>query len=589
MKKIIFGLTLATSMAFIASCSNETMNDSAASEATAQCGMKEISLITSNPDGGSQSRHALERDGDNLKKTKWEAGDTISLVYNMDNSGSTTKWQAVNLVYTETVEDNHRFTGKIPENYNGTFLAVYPALDSRDGKPSLNKEYTFDAKSKFTDSNGKLAIHKYFESVISERTTKQKQVGNNNSDHLAKLDYMIADQEIQCNNNDGVITLTKGDKHVVWKHAFTFYRIFASARSMRKGTYTYSFNIWGLWSNADSELKANPSFTVDLEGFNEAINKNEDLVIWMVAPSAKVPAGTKVCAFFTSLNTQEGFDINTQQEQRDMAKETEYHSGVFDEGSFTIYNLDFRKTEPEHHQIFGMFYAWGNLDGYDVRKDDHWYTNNNNGFKNCSNREVEQYLPGYTKGWNGEPNCWAGLYNPTPLNIKPQGQDPHDLKPFAQPLGVGDPVAYQTNGKMHVPSSREMNALLCLQGDIWWDRNCNPNPARINALPGRRDQQQLRQLAQCVSKELSKNPVFNNVNGHKTGFWVAEDAKGQPHLNWSCNQNGQIIAGWRLYPSNAKSLDDEYILLPMIGTSFYEPLKNAYWNINETRFWTSSS
>ena len=213
MKKLIFGLTLAASMVFIASCSNETTIDSSASETTEQGGMKKVTLISRNPEAECQSRHAMDRNGNSIK-TRWEKGDTISLVYGMDNSGSTTKWKAVNLVYTETVQDNYQFVGKLPENYNGTFRAVYPALDSRDGKPSLDKEYTFDAKSKFTDSNNKLAIHKYFEFILSDRTVKQTQVGNDNTNHLGKLDYMITKDELQCNNNNGIITLTKGAKEV---------------------------------------------------------------------------------------------------------------------------------------------------------------------------------------------------------------------------------------------------------------------------------------------------------------------------------------------------------------------------------------
>ena len=585
-----------------ASCSNETIIESVAPEVKEQGGMKEVTLLTSAPTeclphsvgvwgentendifSTSKSRHTLDPTGDGLKH-RWEYGDTISLIYNMDNSGSKTKWQAVNLVYVETIENNHKFIGKVPENYDGTFRAIYPALDSHNGEPSYGVVYTHEADGKYTDSADKSAIHKYFDSLLGKHNQVQVQVGNNNTRHLVKNDFLLVDKEIRWQKKGDLIDLTKGGLDLVWKHTNVFLKFLLSPKYMLKGTLPIGIGIQGFWGNEDNDPQVKKEYNVAIQDPNNDFENTNDIIIYMLVPTGHVKAGKEVHLIYYTINSQQWF-------KKVAPDDSQLKCGVEETGDFPIYNFNFRDIKPEETK--GMFYAWGTLDGYDVRVDN-WSTNYSKGFKNCSHAEIENYLPGYKNGWNGETNCWAGIYNANPMNISPDGTDTHNLKTYEQPIGVGDPATYWSKGKLHVPSSIEMNALLCLQGDIQWNKNNTPTP--VTKLPSFKDQSGLQQLAQCVSKELETHPIFRNKNGHKTGFWVAIDKNGEPRLNWSCDEDAkndgmERIYGWRIYSSNSYNLSDPYVLLPMHGTPFNNPNEASknQWNYNETCFWTSSS
>ena len=111
----------------------------------------------------SDTKTSLIKDNDAFKVT-WASGDDISIIRKSTSFGNRTRFS----ISTGAGTKNGTFTGNILWDPAYTYYAIHPHVDTRDyiGKPYIN--------------------------IYSINTSGQVQNGNDNYDHLAKYDLMLA-------------------------------------------------------------------------------------------------------------------------------------------------------------------------------------------------------------------------------------------------------------------------------------------------------------------------------------------------------------------------------------------------------------
>ena len=589
MKKYILSILFAVPMMLMTSCSDDNITAHVEPTNSESEKMIPVTLVVT---GNDQSRTTVTPTTANGLKVEWKEGDYISLIYDMYNGKKTdgsgdleTSWQVVNLKYKKKTGSNQfDFEGTIPESALGkTLTPVYPALDKTETSgPSIDTVYTLPAgKVYFNDNDlttGKYAIQKYFEDHLTQKVAVQTQKGNNNTEHLAKLDCMIATQ-VKLTKEGAKIDHDVQGNSITFNHCFPFLHITLDPDKMVKGVYPIGIGVQGLWGSKEIDGPNGTKITVYNEYqlvLKEFTGNDKTIDLWMAVPSGSAKTGERLSVVYYTLSMQETFYATLAQ---DYKIEAGTQLAAKTPGAdFQVYPLDVNKFT--NGSVYGMFYSWGNLDGYDPRVDDHWYTDNNCGFKYKSASAIDDVFtwgrqnPAGSFVNNGyQANSWAGIYNSESLNLNPGKKDPGDIEP-GQPMGVGDPAAYWSNKKLHVPTADEMKELIYMQGTE--DMNANPKEA--------------------VYERAAQNTIFARSNGHTTCFWVAENADGKPEMTWrndfaaNSKSAGKYtrISGWRLYPIWAKDLSDPYLYFPMLGTTYYAPASADPWKKNETRFWTST-
>ena len=581
MKKSIFSILFAVPMMLMTSCSNDNITDPVEPTNPESDKMIPITLLVSNE---SASRTKLTPNASGALDVKWNDGDMISLIYDKGTSSTgKTTWKVVNLKLTGTTADGKlKFDGAIPETaYDKELTPMYPTLDKIQPTPSHGTVYTHEADGKYDDDTdletGFSAINKYLNHVLDGKAKVQTQNGDNNTDHLAGLDCLIANNPVKVTeNSDKTINWDTNGKEITFEHAFAFLKITMNPKYMMKGVYPIGLGVQGFWGQETDKYGRNfkKEYTLSLKGFKEGMTG--DFTLWMMVPGGSILKDQEISFVYYTLSAQEWF---TNKIPADWKIETGIQTAKRTQKSgqpAIIQPFNISQWTPSG--IKGMFYAWGNLDGYDPRVDNHFFTDNNNGFKEMSMSNIESYFsPIYGSGCFinnkiGGTNSysWAGLYNSAPQDIH-KGTIEGDIHP-GQPLGVGDPAAFWSNGLLHVPTAAEFNELIAMQGVN--------DPAR-----------------QFTYKyyTMAQGTEFENKNGHTTSFWVAEDESGVAHLNWKNNTDASSstlkrISAWRIYPCWAKRLTDPYVSLPMLGMTFYAPAdRNNPWNYGATRYWSSST
>ncbi|MCF0193463.1 MAG: hypothetical protein HUK05_08680, partial [Prevotella sp.] len=468
-------------MAVFVSCSTETVIDPIVVP------MADVTLNVTNEEGSSRYIYLPTQNGG--FQVDWSVGDKITLLYNKHN-GTETVWKAVNLeLITNNGDGNVVFSGKVPADYGGTYIGVYPAMNPKaDG----NQPYEVKAGKVYNDiQGGKSAIVQYFTDIL--KNTQQVQVNDNDMRHVEALDYQVTNCEFKCVENNGNRVLRNATMEpITFKHVFSFAKMSISKSKLPRGAYPIGISLAGYWGSYGTPVK-DVEYSVLLEGNFQ--NNSDKLTFWMVMPEGKLDPGKSLKFTVYALPMREEFTFA-------IAKGHTVISGI-DNVKAKVYNYDIDKFTPSHVQ--SLFYAWGNLDGYDSRVDPHKFSVNNCGLKGKKEYDIERYLKGFTAEKTGILDgkfSFAGLLDPKPKNIgNVWANDPANI---GQPLGIGDPAAYWSNGVLHTPTKTEWEKLLNLAGI-----NGSGNP--------------IKDYHNTATGELA-----NRVGGHDTDFWVAEDKDGQP-------------------------------------------------------------
>ena len=553
MKKFVYSFILILSMAVFVSCSTDSVLDPIVEPNTNTDNEIETELVPMEEvvlnigKNTSSSRYVyMPRQGGGFD-IEWKLGDKISLLYNKQDV-SETVWKAVNLELVESEDgETLAFKGKVPANYTGEYVGVYPAMDpTSDGE----QPYNVHAGKVYRDiEDGKSAIVQYFEDKIS--ITPQLQVNDNDIRHIDALDYSVTNCSFKCvDTSKGKMMKTEEVDRILFKHVFAYAKMTISKSKLPRGAYPIGVSLAGYWGVENNDTV---EYALRLQGKFEG----DKLTFWMVIPEGEVAAGGQLKFTVYAVPMREEFTLT-------LANGHKATSGLSkDETTVYVYNID--TWTPK--RVRSLFYAWGNLDGYDSRVDPHVFTNNNCGFYRKDANSVNTYLPGFTSAKtdikDGE-KSFAGLYINTPMNIGPNESDPANI---GQPMGIGDPAAYYSNGLLHTPTKSEWEELIALAGT-----HAYGNPTKYNG---------------CGQGELA-----NRANGHDTDCWVAEDKNGQPIMNVAglykgdsnIENSARKLYAWRIYPRWAKELSDPFIKLVITGCNYY----GGWGGYADTRYWAST-